>query len=64
MQESSRIARGKVQPLSELKAKDFDCLFLPGGFGAAKNWSDFGFKGADMVVHQDVSSVLKDFHSA
>ena len=54
MQESARIARGNIKPLSELKSADFDCLFMPGGFGAAKNWSDFGFEGADMTVHEDV----------
>ena len=60
--ESARIARGNVKDLAELQAKDFDALFVPGGFGAAKNLSDFGIKGADMEVKPDVSQVLKDFH--
>jgi len=64
MAESARIARGNVKPLTELKASDFDVLFMPGGFGAAKNWSDFGVKGAEMVVQDDVSAVMKDFHAA
>ena len=62
--ESARIVRGNVKDLSELKSSDFDVLFMPGGFGAAKNWSDFGVKGADMTVHDDVAAVLKDFHAA
>lgn len=37
MEESARIARGKVQPLSALDAKTFDAVLFPGGFGAAKN---------------------------
>ena len=64
MEESSRIARGNVKPLSELKASDFDALFVPGGFGCAKNFSDFGFKGAEMTVQEDVSAVFKDFHAS
>ena len=42
--ESARIARGAPKPLSELKAEDVDALVVPGGFGAAKNLCDFGFK--------------------
>ncbi len=37
---------------------------FPGGFGAAKNLSDFGFKGADMAVDPEVARVLKEFHAA
>jgi enhancing lycopene biosynthesis protein 2 len=48
--ESARIARGNIKPLSELLANDFDAVFIPGGFGAAKNLSDFGIKGAEMTV--------------
>jgi enhancing lycopene biosynthesis protein 2 len=39
MVESARIARGKIKPLSEFKAVNFDALFFPGGFGVAKNLS-------------------------
>lgn len=61
LQESARIARGNVKPLSELQAQDYDALLIPGGFGAAKNLSSFGFKGAEMEVSEDVVSVLGDF---
>ena len=54
LKESARIARGAVTPLSELNAADFDALFVPGGFGAAKNLCDFGFKGSEMTVEEDV----------
>jgi len=64
MAESARIARGNVKPLDELKSGDFDALFIPGGFGAAKNLSDFGVKGGDMAVKDDVVGVVKDFHAA
>merc|ERR1719245_2074453 len=63
LQESSRIARGNIKPLEDLKSNDWDAVFLAGGFGYAKNFSDFAVKGAEMTVEEDVSSVLKDFHS-
>ena len=37
----------------------FQAVVFPGGFGAAKNLCDFGFKGAEMQVDQDVQRVLK-----
>lgn len=45
MVESARIARGNIKPLDQLKAKDWDALFIPGGLGVNKNLSDFGQKG-------------------
>ena len=39
-------------------------MVFPGGFGAAKNLCDFGFKGADMAVDPEVAPVLKEFHGA
>ncbi|KAH3717046.1 hypothetical protein DPMN_059826 [Dreissena polymorpha] len=60
--ESARIARGKISPLSNLKAADFDAVVFPGGFGAAKNLSTFAMDGAKMTVHTDVVRVVKDFH--
>ncbi|EMV9186173.1 isoprenoid biosynthesis glyoxalase ElbB, partial [Escherichia coli] len=39
--ESARIARGDVKDVRDAKVEDFDALVVPGGFGAAKNLSDF-----------------------
>ena len=50
LEESARIARGNVKNMQELKSGNFDALFVSGVFGAVKNLSDFGFKGADMEV--------------
>jgi len=61
--ESARIARGNLKDLAELDASKFDALFIPGGFGAAKNLSDFGSKGADMAVQPDIEKVIKAFHT-
>lgn len=62
--ESARIARGAIQPLSELHAREFDAVVLPGGFGAAKNLCDFAVKAAEMTVDPMIERVLREFHSA
>ncbi len=62
--ESARIARGNARPLSDYRTKDFDAIILPGGFGAAKNLSDFAFKGARLTVHEELKKVLKETHQA
>ena len=49
MNESARIARGPVRPLSQLTTADAEAVVIPGGFGAAKNLLDFGFKGERKV---------------
>jgi enhancing lycopene biosynthesis protein 2 len=36
LHESARIARGQIQPLTQLKASAFDAAFFPGGFGAPR----------------------------
>lgn len=62
--EAARIARGQVEPLTKLNAKDFDLVILPGGFGAAKNLCSFAIEGGKGKVHPEVSRVLKGFHDA
>lgn len=56
--ESARIARGNIAPLSDFNANEFDALVFPGGFGAAKNLSDFAIKGAEMSVNNDVENAI------
>jgi len=62
MLESARISRGAIQPLSSLTPDAVDAVVIPGGFGAAKNLSDFGFKGADMTVDSEMERVISSFH--
>ena len=62
--ESARIARGTITPLSEVDAADYDAVFLPGGFGAAKNLCTFATEGPDCSIDSDVQRVLSAFHSA
>jgi len=62
--ESARIARGQIKDINELNVADFSGLIIPGGFGAAKNLSDFAFKGADCTVRADVLEVAQAFAKA
>jgi enhancing lycopene biosynthesis protein 2 len=62
--ESARIARGDIVDVKELKASDLDALILPGGFGAAKNLSDFAEKGPEATVHPQVKRLLVELHTA
>jgi enhancing lycopene biosynthesis protein 2 len=58
--ESARIARGEIQDVSSVSADDIDGLIIPGGFGAAKNLSDFAVKGPEAQVHPHVQRLLKE----
>lgn len=62
--ESARIARGKINSLQNFRASDFDGLVFPGGFGAAKNLSDYAFNGADAKVNPEVSKAIIDMATA
>ncbi len=60
--EAARIARGNIQPLAEADADDFDALLVPGGFGAAKNLSDFAVSGNAMTVQADFLQFARAMH--
>ena len=60
MEESARIVRGVIKDVNDLNVNHYDALFLPGGFGCAKNLSDFANKGSDMEVDPEIERVFKD----
>ncbi len=62
--ESARIARGDIQDLKDVSSRDLDALIIPGGFGAAKNLSDFAEKGPDATVHPEVNRILEEMVTA
>ena len=62
--ESARIARGEIRNLAEVSASDLDAIIIPGGFGAAKNLSDFAVKGPEARVNPEVVRILKEMTSA
>ena len=64
MVEAARIARGKIKPIEDFKAEDYDALLFTGGYGVAKNLCDYAYKGADMEVQPDVARAILEMHAA
>ena len=58
---SARIARGKIKDLNDLNPSNFDALMVPGGFGVAKNLSDFAFKGTEMTILKSFEDTILEF---
>ncbi len=58
--ESARIARGNIKDLKEFEAKNFDALLIPGGYGVAKNLSDYAFKGLNMHILPEMEKAITD----
>ncbi len=59
--EAARIARMKVIDIAEANPSDYAAVIFPGGFGAAKNLSDFAIKGANSTVQSDVLQFARSF---
>jgi enhancing lycopene biosynthesis protein 2 len=62
--ESARIARGEIKDIREADAEDFDALIIPGGFGSAKNLSNFAIEGTSCTVQPDVLALTEAFAEA
>ncbi|MEZ8082821.1 isoprenoid biosynthesis glyoxalase ElbB [Enterovibrio norvegicus] len=60
LKESARITRGEISSLDELSSADFDALVVVGGFGVAKNLSNFAFE-SDFQMLPVFEKVLFDF---
>ena len=57
--EAARIARGNVLDAAEVNVDEIDALFIPGGFGAAKNFCSFAFEGANASIENDIKSLIQ-----
>lgn len=62
MVESSRISRGKIAPLASADANNFSAVIIPGGFGVAKNLSNFAIKGSDCEIDKDLLTFCRKIH--
>ena len=60
--ESAHIMRGNVDDIDNCNVDEYDGIILPGGFGAAKNLSNFATKGAELTVHSTLENLLIEFH--
>ena len=62
--EAARIARGEIKDIREADAEEFDALIIPGGFGSAKNLSNFAIEGTGCTVQPDVLALTEAFAEA
>ncbi|MGD9826289.1 isoprenoid biosynthesis glyoxalase ElbB [Desulfobacter sp.] len=58
--ESARIARGEIKDLKNVQVSDVDAIIIPGGFGAAKNLSNFAINNIQAQVHPEVQRIITD----
>ncbi len=64
LDESARIARGKIKPLIDLRTDQFDAIIFPGGFGAVKNLCTYAIDGIHMMMDFHVKRVVQEFYAA
>ncbi|MFK8046255.1 MAG: isoprenoid biosynthesis glyoxalase ElbB [Crocinitomicaceae bacterium] len=62
--ESARIARGDVADISDMTPADLDALVLPGGFGAAKNFTTWAFEGPKGHILPEVKLLIVNMVNA
>lgn len=62
--EAARITRGEIRPLAQAVSSDLDALIVPGGFGAAKNLSNFASQGSDCRVDSDLAALAIAMHQS
>lgn len=62
--EAARLARGDIINLAEANSDDYAGLIIPGGFGAAKNLSDFAVNGAQSTINNQVKLFAQAMHHA
>lgn len=61
--EAARITRGTILPLAQANADELDALIVPGGFGAAKNLSNFATTGTQCLVDSDLRQLTRALHA-
>lgn len=59
--ESARIARGDISNLNDLQADNFDAVIVVGGFGVAKNLSNFGYDAENFKINNSLLEKLNSF---
>ncbi len=59
LEESARIARGKVKDIALANADEYTAMIFPGGFGAALNLCNFGLSKENYSIQTDVFKFAK-----
>jgi len=58
--EAARIARGDIRDITTVNAGDIDGLIIPGGFGSAKNITDWAMQGPAGEILPEVKQLILD----
>ncbi len=58
VEESARIARGRVLPLDSEAIRKYDALMIPGGTGLAFSFFDYAEKGRECTIRTDVQAAI------
>ena len=61
--ESARISRGDIEDIAVVTSENVDGLIFPGGFGVAKNLSDYAMAGVECSVNPDVLRLSREVHN-
>lgn len=56
--ESARISRGQITEINAISPSELDALVIPGGFGNAKNFTSWAFKGPEGDILPEVKLLL------
>lgn len=56
--ESARIARGDIHDINDISPAIIDALVIPGGFGSAKNFTNWAFNGSDGEILPEVKLLI------
>ncbi|TLY47545.1 MAG: isoprenoid biosynthesis glyoxalase ElbB [Gammaproteobacteria bacterium] len=59
LEESARIARGKIKDIASANPDDYTAMIFPGGFGAALNLCNFGLNKENYSIQADVLKFAK-----
>ena len=61
--ESARISRGNIEDIAGVTSENLDALIFPGGFGVAKNLSDYAMAGMECSINPDVLRLSREVHN-
>lgn len=56
--EAARITRGNIMNINDVTAHDIHALIIPGGFGAAKNLTQWAVQGPEGDIHPEVKRII------
>jgi len=56
--EAARISRGIIQEISSISPAVIDALVIPGGFGSAKNFTNWAFSGPKGTINPKVKLLI------